>query len=48
MTPSRKFSPSFSNHVAVSSSSYVIISGFWVGPDTDDGCGFIEALVHYE
>ncbi|EXB37171.1 hypothetical protein L484_013535 [Morus notabilis] len=27
-------------------SSHMIISGYWVGPDVDDGWGFIEAFIN--
>ncbi|XP_050381409.1 uncharacterized protein LOC126798470 [Argentina anserina] len=32
-------------HVNVDSCSQNIIYGYWVGPDIDDGCGYVEALV---
>ncbi|BBH06550.1 hypothetical protein Prudu_018233, partial [Prunus dulcis] len=28
------------------SCSYMIISGYWVGPDIDDGWGYVEAFVN--
>ena len=34
-----------SNHCNVSPKTYIVISGFWVGPDIEDGWGFIEAFV---
>lgn len=40
------FSEPFSCHFNVSSSTSTVISGFWVGPDIEDGWGFIEALVN--
>lgn len=30
----------------VDSCSYMIISGYWVGPDIDDGWGYVEAFVN--
>lgn len=45
MAFSRNFCVPISSHFGVSS-TYVMISGFWVGPDVDDGWGFVEALVH--
>lgn len=30
----------------VSSSSPAVISGFWVGPDIEDGWGFVEAFIN--
>ncbi|WOH14352.1 hypothetical protein DCAR_0933871 [Daucus carota subsp. sativus] len=35
-----------SNHCNVSPKTYIVISGFWVGPDIEDGWGFIEAFVN--
>ncbi|XP_060178904.1 uncharacterized protein LOC132609084 [Lycium barbarum] len=30
----------------VSCCTHMLISGFWVGPDTEDGWGFVEAIVY--
>ncbi|CDP15497.1 unnamed protein product [Coffea canephora] len=42
----RSFCDPISHYFNVSSSAHVIISGFWVGPDIEDGWGFVEAFVH--
>ncbi|KAK4345200.1 hypothetical protein RND71_035376 [Anisodus tanguticus] len=30
----------------VSCCTHLLISGFWVGPDSEDGWGFVEAIVY--
>lgn len=40
------FSERISYHCNVSPSTCMVISGFWVGPDIEDGWGFIEAFVN--
>lgn len=42
------FSEQISCHCSISSSTCMVISGFWVGPDIEDGWGFIEAFVNYQ
>ncbi|KAL8540834.1 hypothetical protein ACS0TY_002165 [Phlomoides rotata] len=44
--PTRQCFEPFSCHFGVRSSVCVLLSGFWVGPDVDDGWGFVEASVH--
>ncbi|PIN23940.1 hypothetical protein CDL12_03336 [Handroanthus impetiginosus] len=34
-------------HFDVCFSDHVLITGFWVGPDIEDGWGFVEAFVHH-
>ncbi|CAA0823225.1 Unknown protein [Striga hermonthica] len=36
------------HHSGLWFSGSVQISGFWVGPDVEDGWGFVEASVHFE
>ncbi|KVI01748.1 hypothetical protein Ccrd_019972 [Cynara cardunculus var. scolymus] len=36
----------FVDYKVVCSSSPRVISGFWVGPDVEDGWGFVEAVVN--
>ncbi|KAL7239467.1 hypothetical protein ACSBR2_005381 [Camellia fascicularis] len=42
----RHFYGSVSLHSNVSFSTQTVISGFWVGPDIEDGWGFVEAFVN--
>lgn len=46
MAACAQFSQRVSYHCSVSSKTYIVISGFWVGPDIEDGWGFIEAFVN--
>ncbi|KAL3516077.1 hypothetical protein ACH5RR_022979 [Cinchona calisaya] len=46
MILARNICEPISHHFSVSSSALVIISGFWVGPDIEDGWGFVEAVVN--
>ncbi|KAK9161512.1 hypothetical protein Syun_007853 [Stephania yunnanensis] len=32
-------------HLFVSSGMTIVISGYWVGPEVEDGCGYTEAIV---
>ncbi|XP_024030525.1 uncharacterized protein LOC112094267 [Morus notabilis] len=45
LTPSSHQFEVVSYHMNVGS-SHMIISGYWVGPDVDDGWGFIEAFIN--
>jgi hypothetical protein len=29
-----------------SCTNYMVIAGYWVGPDLDDGWGFVEAFIY--
>ncbi|CAL5397330.1 unnamed protein product [Camellia sinensis] len=42
----RHFYGSVSLHSNVSFSTQTVISGFWEGPDIEDGWGFVEAFVN--
>ncbi|KAJ7977963.1 UDP-N-acetylmuramoylalanine--D-glutamate ligase [Quillaja saponaria] len=47
--PSRHLSVFFSRHLDVGSGVHhtdIVISGYWVGPDIDDGWGFMEAFIN--
>ncbi|XP_059644741.1 uncharacterized protein LOC132286425 [Cornus florida] len=46
-TPSRCFYEPISCHFGASSCIHTVISGFWVGPDPEDGWGFVEAFVNW-
>ncbi|KAA8536864.1 hypothetical protein F0562_029342 [Nyssa sinensis] len=46
MRPWRHFYEPVSHCSNVSSSTHTIIYGFWVGPDVEDGSGFVEAFVN--
>lgn len=45
MTRPRFLSEDFSHNLIVDYYTAIIISGYWVGPDVDDGWGFVEAVV---
>ncbi|XP_022893606.1 uncharacterized protein LOC111408068 [Olea europaea var. sylvestris] len=44
--PTRQFCKPLICQFFVSSNAHVLISGFWMGPDVEDGWGFVEAIVH--
>ncbi|XP_011092059.1 uncharacterized protein LOC105172366 isoform X2 [Sesamum indicum] len=44
--PTRQCFEPFLSHYDVSCSDHLLISGFWIGPDIEDGWGFVEAFVH--
>lgn len=46
LTPSKPHFERMYCLINVDSCSYMIISGYWVGPDIDDGWGYVEAFVN--
>ncbi|KAL2491924.1 Uncharacterized protein Adt_27552 [Abeliophyllum distichum] len=44
--PTRRFCEPVMCHFVASFSAHMLISGFWMGPDIEDGWGFVEAFVH--
>ncbi|XP_057424263.1 uncharacterized protein LOC130717884 [Lotus japonicus] len=36
----------FCNDLDVDCCTEIVISGYWVGPDADDGWGFVEAVIN--
>lgn len=36
----------YSYNLDVDYCSEIVISGYWVGPDADDGWGFVEAVIN--
>ncbi|GMY21655.1 hypothetical protein FCV25MIE_16896 [Fagus crenata] len=44
ITPSRCLSEIIS--CSLNSCTHMVIAGYWVGPDLDDGWGFVEAFVN--
>ncbi|KAL2514841.1 hypothetical protein Fot_28812 [Forsythia ovata] len=46
LAPTRRFCEPVMCHFVASSSAHMLISGFWMGPDIEDGWGFVEAFVH--
>ncbi|CAI9764770.1 unnamed protein product [Fraxinus pennsylvanica] len=44
--PKRQFCEPVISQYVESSNAHVLISGFWMGPDVEDGWGFVEAFVH--
>ncbi|KAK7277940.1 hypothetical protein RJT34_22960 [Clitoria ternatea] len=45
MSSRRFLHETYSYNLDVDYSTEIIISGFWVGPDEDDGWGFVEAVI---
>ncbi|KAK7269340.1 hypothetical protein RIF29_22065 [Crotalaria pallida] len=45
MSGARSLNETFSYNLDVDYCSEIVISGYWVGPDVDDGWGFVEALI---
>lgn len=45
MSSARFLHESHSYKVNVNYCTTVVISGYWVGPDVDDGWGFVEAVI---
>lgn len=45
-TPTNHFYRLVSSCMHVSSCTHKIITGYWVGPDIDDGWGFVEGFVN--
>lgn len=45
-TPSKPLFEILYRHMNVHSCSHIIIFGYWVGPDIDDGWGYVEAFVN--
>ncbi|CAL8166368.1 unnamed protein product [Prunus armeniaca] len=46
LTPSKPHFERMYCCINVDSCRYMIISGYWVGPDVDDGWGYVEAFVN--
>lgn len=46
MAPSLHLCEPASPHFTVRTITPVVLLGFWVGPDIEDGWGFVEALVN--
>ncbi|KAG5232446.1 cyclin-H1 [Salix suchowensis] len=45
-TPTNLYYELVSSCIHVSSCTHKTITGYWVGPNIDDGCGFVEAFVY--
>lgn len=45
MSSARVLYDRHSYKVNVNYCTMVVISGYWVGPDVDDGWGFVEAVI---
>ncbi|KAF9669942.1 hypothetical protein SADUNF_Sadunf13G0017100 [Salix dunnii] len=45
-TPTNLYCELVSSCIHVSSCTHKTITGYWVGPNIDDGCGFVEAFVY--
>lgn len=46
MAPGRRFWEPVSLHLNVSAGTETVICGYWVGPDIEDGWGFVNAFVN--
>ncbi|PON81675.1 hypothetical protein TorRG33x02_224940 [Trema orientale] len=46
LTPYRRPWEIVSCHMDEDSCTHMIIAGYWVGPDVDDGWGYVEAFVN--
>ncbi|KAJ9681940.1 hypothetical protein PVL29_018029 [Vitis rotundifolia] len=46
MAPGRRFWEPVSLHLNVSAGTQTVICGYWVGPDIEDGWGFVNAFVN--
>ncbi|KAJ6762719.1 hypothetical protein OIU79_023456 [Salix purpurea] len=45
-TPTNLYYELVSSCIHVSSCTHKTITGYWVGPNIDDGCGFVEAFIY--
>nr|KYP74328.1 hypothetical protein KK1_007002 [Cajanus cajan] len=46
MSCSRFLHETYSYNLDVDCCPEIVISGYWVGPDADDGWGFVEAVIN--
>ncbi|KAE9589596.1 hypothetical protein Lal_00000213 [Lupinus albus] len=46
MSGTRFLGESFSYNLNVDYYTEIVISGYWVGPDADDGWGFVQAVIN--
>lgn len=46
MSGSRFLDETFHYNLVVDYCTEIVLTGYWVGPDADDGWGFVEAIIN--